>query len=184
MTEREPDESPGRAPKRGRIAAWLARTRRYSCSRFLLEATVVALVLRVPVVWIGVPFVGEDARTAFDWLEEYTIAEMAMIAIVIGPILETIVAQWLPLAIGRRLFDNDAYAVLLSAWLFGWLHYTQGALLVLIMFTTGLVLAWTFLVWRARGRLQAFLMTTGVHAALNAVALGAALLARPATPAA
>lgn len=184
MTEQQSDESaPPPAPRPGRLAAWLDRTRRYSWPRFLFEATVVALLLRIPVVWIGVPFVGEDARTAYDWLDEYTIAEMAMIAIIIGPILETIVAQWLPVALGRRLFHSDGYAVLFSAWLFGWLHYTQGALLVLVMFTTGLVLAWTFVVWRARSRGQALLMTTAVHAALNAVALIGAMLA-PQAPAA
>ena len=103
MTEQQSDESaPPPAPRPGRLAAWLERTRRYSWPRFLFEATVVALLLRIPVVWIGVPFVGEDARTAYDWLDEYTIAEMAMIAIIIGPILETIVAQWLPVALGRR----------------------------------------------------------------------------------
>ena len=180
--ERAPDEP--RGPSGGepnRLAAWLGRTRRYSWPRFLFEATFVALLLRIPVVWIGVPFVGQDARTAYDWLNEYGIAELVLIAIVIGPMVETAVAQWLPVSLGRRLFHSDGYAVLLSAWLFGWLHYSQGVLLVLIMFTTGLVLAWTFVVWRERGLWQAFLMTTGVHAALNAVALVAALLTPAAT---
>ncbi len=171
MTDSEPTP-----PRRG-PAAWLERTRSYSWWRFLLEASVVALLLRIPVVWIAVPLVGEDARTAYDWLDEYTIAQMAVIAILLGPVLETIIAQWLPVSLGRRMFGSDGYAVLLSAWLFGWLHYTQGVLLVLIMFSTGLVLAWTFVVWRTRGRAQAFLMTTAVHATLNAVALVAALLA-------
>ena len=177
-TNLEPAPEP---PRRG-LRAWLERTRHYPWWRFLLIATGVALLLRVPVVLIGVQLVGEDARTAYDWLEEYTIAEMAMIAIVIGPVLETILAQWLPVAIGRRLFDGDGQAVLFSAWLFGWLHYTQGMLLVLVMFSTGLVLAWTFVVWRERSRAHAILMTTAVHALLNAVALVAALLAPESTP--
>ena len=178
MTRNGPDDSPEPAstPPRG-PAAWLERTRRYPWWRFLLEATVVALLLRIPVVWLAVPIVGEDARTAYDWLDEYTVAEMAVIALLVGPMIETVVAQWLPVAFGRRFFQSDGYAVLLSAWLFGWLHYTQGVLLVLIMFSTGLVLAWTFVVWRTRGLAQAFVMTTAVHAALNAVALAAALLA-------
>lgn len=173
----EPDRGVAPPPRARGVRAWLERTRHYGWLRFLIEATLVALLLRVPVVWLGVPFVGEEARTAYDWLEDYSIAELLVIACIIGPILETVFAQMLPIALGRRLFHSDAYAVLLSAWLFGWLHYGQGALLVLIMFTTGLVLAWTYVVWLARGRRQAFAMTFAVHALLNAVALGAALAA-------
>jgi membrane protease YdiL (CAAX protease family) len=171
-------EAAGRPPRRDRgggVRGWLDRTRAYRWPRFLLEATGIALLLRIPVVWLGAPVVGNEARTAFDWLADYTIVELAMIAIVVGPIVETVVAQWAPIALGRRLVARDSFAVLLSAWLFGWLHYNQGALLVLIMFTTGLVLAWTFVVWRARGLWQALAMTTAVHALLNSVALGAAL---------
>ncbi|HUF11598.1 MAG TPA: CPBP family glutamic-type intramembrane protease [Longimicrobiales bacterium] len=168
-----------RGPDDG-IRGWLARSRRYSALRFLLEATGIALLLRIPVVWLGAPFVGTDARTAYDWLAEYSPLELALIAILVGPVVETVVGQWVPIAIARRLVSRDAFAVALSAWLFGWLHFTQGALLVLIMFSTGLVLAWTFVVWRERGLWQALAMTTGVHALLNAVALAAALLAAPA----
>ena len=171
------DAQPQAPPPGGRIGAWLERTRRYSWPRFLIEATLVALFLRIPVVWLGVPIVGDDTRTAYDWLADYSALELALLAILLGPILETAFAQWMPISLGRRFFQRDSYAVLLSAWIFGWLHYSQGALLVLIMFTTGLVLAWTFLVWRERGLWQAFLMTFAVHALLNSVALGAALLA-------
>ena len=176
------EDSPA-PPRGGRIGAWLERTRRYGWLRFLIEATVIALLLRIPVVWLGVPVVGDEARTAYDWLADYSTAELIVIAIIVGPILETALAQWAPIAMGRRLFQNDAQAVLISAWIFGWLHFNQGALLMLIMFTTGLVLAWTFVVWRARGLLQGFAMTFGVHALLNSVALGAAVLIPPTPPA-
>ena len=177
-----PDDSrdagePSTTPRGGRIGAWLDRTRRYGWLRFLVVATIVALLLRIPVVWLGVPIVGEDARTAYDWLKDYSVAELFVIAVVVGPILETAFAQALPILLGRRLFHSDTYAVLLSAWLFGWLHFGQGALLVLIMFTTGLVLAWTYVVWLERGHWQAFVMTFAVHALLNGIALGAAMAA-------
>ena len=177
------DAGPPEPSRGGRARTWLERTRHYGWLRFLIEATLVALLLRIPVVWIGVPIVGEDARTAYDWLSDYTIPQLIVMAIIVGPILETALAQWLPVALGRRLFQSDGYAVLMSAWIFGWLHFNQGALLVLIMFTTGLVLAWTFLVWRARGLWQAFAMTFAVHALLNSVALGAAFLMPEAPPA-
>lgn len=170
-------------PDRGEgIGGWLKRTRDYAWPRFLLEATAIALLLRIPVVFLGSPVVGTDARTAYDWLNEYAVAELLLIAVLIGPIMETVVAQWAPVAIARRLVPRDSFAVLLSAWIFGWLHFTQGALLVLIMFTTGLVLAWTFVVWRERGLWQAIAMTTGVHALLNSVALVAALLTAGSAP--
>ena len=167
--------APGPVPG-GRLGAWLERTRHYGWLRFLVVATLVALLLRIPVVWLGAPVVGTEARTAYDWLAEYTAMQLVLLAIILGPVLETVLAQWLPIALGRRLFRSDLYAVLLSAWLFGWLHFSQGALLVLIMFTTGLVLAWTFVVWRERGRWPALAMTFAVHALLNSVALAAALL--------
>lgn len=169
-----PPEGGGTRPRR--LARYVGRTRAYGPVRFAIEATLVALLLRLPVVWLGAPLVGTEARTAYDWLEdfEYSVPELVLIAVVLGPILETIVAQWAPVALARRLVPRDSFAVLLSAWLFGWLHFTQGALLVLIMFTTGMVLAWTFVVWRERGLWQAIAMTTIVHALLNAIALGAA----------
>ncbi len=172
--QQPPVQSPEPRRERG-VRAWLERTRRYSWPRFLIEATLVALLLRIPVVWIGAPIVGTETRTAYDWLADYSVLELVLIAVVLGPIIETVVAQWLPIAAGRRLFRDDAHAVLLSGWIFGWLHVSQGAMLVLIMFTTGLVLAWTFLVWRDRGLWSALVMTIAVHALLNAVALGAAL---------
>ena len=170
----------GPSPDRGGgVRGWLARTRRYGAVRFLLEATGIAMLLRIPVVFLGAPVVGTEARTAYDWLAEYSVLELAFIAVVLGPIVETVVAQWAPVALARRLMPRDLFAVLFSAWIFGWLHFSQGALLVLIMFTTGLVLAWTFVVWRERGLWPALAMTTGVHALLNGVAMGAALLTAP-----
>ncbi len=168
---------PPAAPAGGRLGGGLQRTRRYGWLRFLIEATLIALLLRIPVVWLGAPIVGDEARTAYDWLEDYGPLELFALAVILGPILETALAQWAPIALGRRLFRREDHAIFLSAWIFAWLHFTQGALLVLIMFTTGLVLAWTFVVWRERGLWPAFLMTFAVHALLNSVALGAALAA-------
>ena len=177
MTPGDDDRDAAPPPAGRGVRAWLERTRRYGWLRFLIEATVVALLLRIPVVFLGTPIVGDEARTAYDWLDDYSVSQLVLLAVVMGPILETAFAQALPILFGRRLFHSDTYAVLLSAWIFGWLHYGQGALLVLIMFTSGLVLAWTYLVWLARGKVQAFAMTFAVHALLNAVALGAALAA-------
>ncbi len=172
-----------RAPERiapgSALGDYLDRTRTYGAGRFVLEMSALALLLRIPAVVLAVQLgVTEDATTAVQLLSELGVGWLAFLALAFAPVVETLVFQWWPIAVVRRLGGGAAFAAVASATLFALLHYQSGAAAVLVHVPTGLVLAWCFLAWRHRGLSRALLMTMAVHFTLNLLALGAALASR------
>lgn len=173
------DPEPARIAPGSALGEYLDRTRSYGLVRFVLEMSALALVLRIPAVILAVQLgVTEDATTAVQLLGELGVGWLAFLALGFAPVVETLVFQWGPIAVVRRLGGSAAFAAVASATLFALLHYQSGVAAVLVHVPTGLVLAWCFLAWRHRSLGRALLVTMGVHFVLNLLAFGAALLGR------
>lgn len=176
MTEStDPRGSP--EPPDSFIVRYIRRTRDFGFWRFVFEMVAVAMVLRVPAILLAVAF-GESGEsvTVYDWERELGRTGLVVTAILIAPPLETLIAQWIPIRLIKRFGGSDAVAVLGSAALFGSLHRGQGTAAVMVMFATGLVLAWSLVVWYSRSRWRGILAPVLIHALLNAIAVGALLL--------
>jgi membrane protease YdiL (CAAX protease family) len=158
------------------LGRYLDRTRDYGFGRFVAEMSALALVLRIPAVWLAVRLgVSEDATTALDLLEQYPTELLVGLALVGAPIMETALFQWFPIALVRRVGGSAALAALVSALLFAALHFQSGMAAVLVHVPTGLVLAWSYLAFRHRSLGLALLAPAAVHFLLNLHALSFAL---------
>lgn len=112
----------------------------------------------------------------------FTFDETFLIAVIIGPFFETIYYQCLPIEIcnfiyrkSRKLKPNYVLIILLSSSLFGLMHYpayaavggiTFGIIKVINSFSIGLVLAYTYLVYKMKAG-NAIIATTILHMIIN-----------------
>lgn len=159
------------------LGDYLEKTRTYGVARFVLEMSVLALLLRIPAVIVSVQLgVIEDATTAEELLEQFGLVALAVLALIWAPIAETVLFQWAPIEALRRFGAPAALAAVGSATVFALLHFQSGVAAILVHIPTGLVLAWCYLAWRPAGVGKALLVTTGVHFFLNLLAIGAAAI--------
>jgi hypothetical protein len=98
-------------------------------------------------------------------------------AVLIAPIVETIVAQWLPIEVLSRCTKSIVAINLGSTLFFSYLHYDEGLINALSMIPVGVILAGTFLRFKRGGpwyrtSLYSFLATTLIHALHNGIAVG------------
>lgn len=90
------------------------------------------------------------------------------------PLLETLIGQWLPLALAGLVTRSRAARMIFSAACFAALHLTNSpANALVVLLVPGPVFAWTFLRYREQSRTRAYWATTLTHVVHNS---GAALL--------
>jgi len=102
--------------------------------------------------------------------------------LVIGPIVETFMSQWLPIKLVSKLTRKTWVQIAVSTVLFSVLHafpvLSWGDSIVSIFAAAipGLALAYTFILWQPRGRYKGFLATTLTHSWANAIVTVLSLL--------
>jgi len=97
-------------------------------------------------------------------------------AVLVAPIIETIVAQWLPIEALLRLTKSVVSINLGSTLLFSLLHLEEGLINALSMIPIGIILAGTFLRFKRQGpwyssSLLSIVVTTFLHALHNGIAV-------------
>ena len=97
-------------------------------------------------------------------------------AIVIAPVIETMVFQWFPISVTSRLTSKTPVALGVSAALFSAAHYDAGILSILIASPSAIVLAWTFIAQRDKGIWPALSATALVHMWVNLTVLAIRLV--------
>lgn len=94
------------------------------------------------------------------------------LAIIVAPVIETLIGQWLPIALTSRFTKKTPLIIAVSTILFAAGHYDGGLLPVVIALPGALVLAWAFVVWRNRGIWPALTATALTHMWMNLVSFG------------
>ena len=151
----------------------LDKIRKLNTVKFILTMTVVAFVVKIG-TYLAVALIGEytGSRLLLDMTSEevdYDFGiELLYGALIIAPVWETIVGQWVPIYISKILFKANWIAILLSSLFFAVLHDT-GA--ILTGFSVGVILAWSFLQKREKDRFEAFAITSAIHFCHNGLAL-------------
>lgn len=94
------------------------------------------------------------------------------IALIVGPIVELILWQWLPVMVARRYKVRFWIQVWISLVFFFLPHFGNGVSSALKggLFS-GFYTVFTYVCWRERSLREAFYMTYAVHAAHNAIAV-------------
>lgn len=112
-------------------------------------------------------------------LESGDLLRIAVMAFLVGPLLETVIGQWLPIELLRRVPRMPWQAMMLaSAALFSAAHMLNGsgAIHGVTTFAFGMLLAGLYLAYREQGCRRAFVAAWTAHAVNNGLAIAAVAL--------
>lgn len=158
------------------IINYLKKTRQYSSARFVIELTLIALLLKFLFALLGVimfSILGFDIKADLSY--EQWLAKMPLILSALNIILfaafETLIGQWFVIWLVSKLTKNIPLIILSSALAFSILHIEP--LLSVVVFPLGVLLAWSFYIKRERSRWEAFWVTTSIHILHNFIVLAA-----------
>ncbi len=97
-------------------------------------------------------------------------------AIVLAPLLETLMNQWFPIWLAMKVTHRPVVAVWFSTVLFGVIHLQAGVYGFVVTLGAGFFLAVAFLHARQSSRKRAYWTTAAIHAGVNSIALTVALI--------
>lgn len=137
---------------------------------FSIVCAAYAFLLRLVPAFIVVPVMITNEETLSQ------IDATWFVALVVAPIIETLVFQWFPIGVMSRLTSRSWLVLGTSAVLFSSAHHDSGLLSMLIAVPSGIALAWAFLVQRDRGVWRALSTTALVHMWVNLVAMTIGLI--------
>jgi len=152
-----------------RVDSWLHSLKRPQFLAVMVMARFVIPVLALPLII----FVGVEGTTYPELVAKgHSTARILFGALILAPVLETLIGQSLPFAALERLKEERSILLVSTATIwFGILH-SWGAGLGGFMngFLAGIPHACTFWRWRKVDRSNAYWMTVGLHALNNLVA--------------
>ncbi|GAB7125562.1 hypothetical protein JCM19000A_00690 [Silvimonas sp. JCM 19000] len=90
--------------------------------------------------------------------------------VIFAPVIETLLTQQLIYEALKR-YLNISFILLISAAIFGAIHFQYGLYFMIEASGTGAVLSYTYIAWRPESKSQAFWMTVALHALLNGIAV-------------
>jgi len=83
--------------------------------------------------------------------------------IVLAPLIETFLDQMLVILIARKFIKSSTWIIMISALSFSLGHGFDNLLRLIIMFFSGILLAFSYLHWLERSKLLAFCVTCSIH---------------------
>jgi len=159
------------------IGRYFERTRSYSTARFVIELALVPFPLKV-LLGALISLLGTSTfETTTDVLAEEGVGTLLIGCLIIAPLLETVVGQWLPIWLLSLATRSVPLIVCGSAFLFALQHLHVGIPGVVITYPIAVFLSWSFLSMRKASFARAYWVTAAIHALHNALAIGIYLLA-------
>ena len=146
---------------------------------FILMLTVYSVIAKVLAFTLINPFLqpsSKDPLNAVLMAQRDGLAATFIVGILLAPILETFLAQWLPIRIGRIFTHRPGVLIGLSTAVFAAMHLHAGTKGVALGVSVGLLLGCSFVHWQRVSTGRAYWVTTAIHALHNGVALSVALL--------
>lgn len=157
------------------LRKYLIATEKHSTPRFILELTSVCFFLKVIfIIFFGIVFTSLGINTEVDGSFEEEMVRMGILITlpltIVFAAFETLIGQWLVIHITSKFTKRIFYQIFFSAVVFSLLHIEP--MLVAAVFPIGIVLAWTFILYRRKSRWSAFWVTTAIHTLHNLVVFG------------
>lgn len=156
------------------IKQYFEQTKKYPTWRFIIELAWVAFFLKIFFIIIGLPVVGAlglstttDLSFEKSFLDNQIWLTVALITLFAA--FETVTSQMFILWVGKKISKDTAFRIFFSAIIFALLHVEP--MLMFAVFPIGLILAWTYLVYRERSLWSALWVTTAIHTLHNLFAL-------------
>lgn len=152
------------------VIRYLHNTETYSTARYIVEMTAVGYGLKIlsSVIFFALIFstTGQDIT---DQMDQPVFGSFLIIsAVLIAPILETIVGQMIPIWFTSLFTKNTYLPIIVSSLFFTILHPfpSFGAILPIAF-----IFAWTYSIKQKVSHWHAYWITTAIHALHNGIAL-------------
>jgi hypothetical protein len=142
-----------------------------SVGPFILVMTAAAFLVKIVVVLPAALFVKTDMGMT-PLIEAMGLPLTLVVVVLVTPLLETAVGQWLPIGLGRLATQRWSLLITGSCLVFGALHALAGIVGFLTGLATGLVLAFSFLRWEEVSRWRAYWVTSSIHGLHNLLVMG------------
>lgn len=101
---------------------------------------------------------------------DYTGIAAIIIGGIIGPILETILNQWIPITILSKFIKNNYLVIILTSIIFALSHYPNIAF-YLPSFILGVIFSWAWIIKHKKSTKESFLVVTAIHSLHNLFSL-------------
>ena len=132
------------------------------CWRITIEGTIVSLIVAIAAYSIGVP--ERDIAMDFETL--------VILAVLVAPVLETLLLQVFPTSISRRCGATFPVQVAVATIVFAVAHLAEGpAAFIAAGIVGGFYFGFTYVHWRTYSRWTALWVTALSHAIHNAIAV-------------
>jgi membrane protease YdiL (CAAX protease family) len=139
---------------------------------FIIITSLLMIVLTLPV---GIVFeileISDNEIGGVDF-DKYGIIGMIFMALILAPLLETLLSQQIPILLSQRFikYNPNVIGLSLSVILFSLMHISYSIWYAILMIPSGLLLAFTFLIFQKRKE-SSFLITSCVHSLRNLIPL-------------
>lgn len=158
------------------FSSYFLRISNYSTFRFILEVTALAFLSRfilvLPIALLLSIFSVDLGKPNIEVLEiENQFWQNVFIAVIIAPIIETIIFQWFPLTIFKLLRVPSIITLIITTYIFAYAHLDDGLINFIGMLPIGLLFVWAFYVRRRISVFNAMFTVFAIHSLTNALAV-------------
>ncbi|EKD90582.1 MAG: hypothetical protein ACD_30C00112G0023 [uncultured bacterium] len=156
-----------------KIKNYLEKTKSYSTLRFILEMTFLAFLLKILLsLVVGIIFtmlnIPNDPNLSFETELLKFNPILILIFVVFFASFETITSQWFILWLSSKFTKSIFTQIMVSSTVFGILHFDPAFSIIVI--PIGMILAWSFLIYRKKSLWSALWVTTAIHILHNLAA--------------
>jgi len=165
------------------IKKYYRKTLGYSTIRYILEFIFLAFLLKIIASFLGFAFseilyddfYESQNSKVYDY-QQLGNYELIVIAILIAPIFETIINQWLAISIFKMFTDDYLCIILLSGISFAFFHLSYNVMYAIAMLPYGIIFSWVFYCKQKESLWAAHFFTFSIHAGNNSISIIAGML--------
>jgi hypothetical protein len=155
----------------GTVLRYYQQTARYPPNRFIWELAILPFPFKVFIGIMIAPFLSDSFESTTAVMAAQGDFILVFSAVILAPIVETLVGQWLPIWLISLATRSTLLKILGSAVIFTSMHLQVGLAGVLPILPVGIILSWSFLIQCRHSRTRAYWITTLIHATHNALSL-------------
>ncbi|NBC58980.1 MAG: CPBP family intramembrane metalloprotease [Bacteroidetes bacterium] len=139
---------------------------------YIITTTFLYFILTIPIGVFFVYFKIGNEELGGIVIENHSFFGLFFLTVIFTPILETLIAQVLPIELINRFFPNknNLIPILISAFLFAVMHFAYSIWYSLVIFPLGLLLANTYVIFKKRKE-SSFWVTAAIHSLRNLIGI-------------
>ncbi|MEX2657761.1 MAG: CPBP family intramembrane glutamic endopeptidase [Balneolales bacterium] len=138
---------------------------------FILEMVILLLFLDFIFFTLQIYIPHEHNNNLFDFYVDKSWTIIFFTACIIGPFVETIIFQSLPIELVKLKTDNILISIIVSSLVFSIAHFGVHIIDMVLFFMSGIILAWSYVVNLHKGWGKSIIITYFIHAIYNFIHL-------------